>query len=46
MRLKAGEDSFKCDYCQSVFFPEKNEEGVRVLGSLPDTPAGLQCSTR
>jgi Zn-finger nucleic acid-binding protein len=31
MHLKPGEDSFKCDYCQSVYFPEKNEDGVRVL---------------
>ena len=39
MRLKPGEDSFKCDFCQTVVFPEKNEEGVRVLGE----PAGVAC---
>lgn len=32
MHLKPDEDSFKCDYCQSVYFPDKNEDGVRVLG--------------
>jgi Zn-finger nucleic acid-binding protein len=32
MRLKADMESFKCDYCQRVVLPEKNEDGVRVLG--------------
>ena len=32
MKLKPGIDSFKCDYCQSVYFPEKDDDGVRVLG--------------
>jgi len=32
MHLKPDMESFRCDYCQSVFFPEKNDEGVRVLG--------------
>jgi Zn-finger nucleic acid-binding protein len=32
MRLKPDMESFKCDYCQSVYFPEKNDDGVRVLG--------------
>ena len=31
MRLKPDMESFKCDYCQSVYFPEKNDDGVRVL---------------
>jgi Zn-finger nucleic acid-binding protein len=39
MRLKADMESFKCDYCQSVCFPEKNDEGVRVL----DDPSGQDC---
>jgi Zn-finger nucleic acid-binding protein len=25
-------ETFKCDYCKSVFVPDKNDEGVRVLG--------------
>ena len=38
MHLKLDEDSFKCDYCHSVYFPEKNEDGVRVLGEPSDQP--------
>jgi Zn-finger nucleic acid-binding protein len=36
MRLKPDEDSFKCDYCESVYFPEKGDDGVRVLGEVSD----------
>lgn len=39
MRLKPDTTSFKCEYCQSVYFPEKNDDGVRVL----DEPAGQDC---
>jgi Zn-finger nucleic acid-binding protein len=30
--LREGTDSLICDYCHSVYFPEKNEDGVRLLG--------------
>lgn len=36
MKLKPGMDSFKCEYCQSVYFPEKDDDGVRVLGEPSD----------
>lgn len=39
MQLKPGMDSFKCEYCQSVYLPEKNDDGVRVLGE----PSGEDC---
>jgi Zn-finger nucleic acid-binding protein len=39
MRLDEDKDSFECDYCKAICFPEKNDEGVRVLG---DT-ASLSC---
>ncbi len=39
MQLKADMESFKCAYCQSVYFPEKNDDGVRVF----DEPAGEDC---
>jgi Zn-finger nucleic acid-binding protein len=39
MKLKADMQSFKCEYCQSVYFPDKNDDGVRVL----DEPSGQQC---
>jgi Zn-finger nucleic acid-binding protein len=32
MRLKPDMESFQCDYCKSVYLPEKNDDGVRVLG--------------
>jgi Zn-finger nucleic acid-binding protein len=31
MKLKADLQSLKCEYCHSVYFPEKNDDGVRVL---------------
>jgi hypothetical protein len=36
MRLKPDMESYKCDYCQNVYFPEKNDDGVRVLGDPCD----------
>jgi LSD1 subclass zinc finger protein len=31
MKLRPGADSYKCEYCQGVYIPEKNDDGVRVL---------------
>ena len=39
MRLKADMESFTCDYCKRVVLPEKNDDGVRVLGD----PSGQDC---
>jgi Zn-finger nucleic acid-binding protein len=39
MRLKPDVDSFVCDYCQSIYIPEPNADGVRVL----DESALLAC---
>jgi Zn-finger nucleic acid-binding protein len=39
MRLKPDMESYKCDYCLSIYFPEKNEDGVRVL----DEQSGQDC---
>lgn len=36
MKLKQDMDSFKCEYCQSVYFPEKDDDGVRVLADQAD----------
>jgi Zn-finger nucleic acid-binding protein len=41
MQLKQGMDSFQCAYCQSIYLPEKNDDGVRVL----DEAVGLACPT-
>ncbi len=39
MRLDKDKDYFNCDYCRSIYFPDANEEGVRVLGE----PTSLNC---
>jgi len=39
MKLKADLQSFKCEYCQSICFPEKNDDGVRVL----EEQSGQEC---
>jgi LSD1 subclass zinc finger protein len=39
MRLKPGTESFECDYCKSVYVPEKADDGVRVL----DEAEGQAC---
>ena len=36
MHLKPDMDCLKCDYCQSVYFPEKDDDGVRALGETAD----------
>ena len=36
MRLEAGAESLTCDYCHSVYFPGKDDDGVRVLGAPGD----------
>jgi Zn-finger nucleic acid-binding protein len=38
MRLNADEDYLKCDYCKTIFFPEKNDEGVSVLAVASEEP--------
>ncbi len=40
MHLKPDEDSYKCDYCHAVFLPERDDDGVRVLGE----PTQQECS--
>lgn len=39
MRLKSDMESMRCEYCQSVYLPDTNDDGVRVL----DEPADEQC---
>lgn len=36
MRLHSDADHFQCEYCKSVFFPAKNDEGVTVLTVASD----------
>jgi Zn-finger nucleic acid-binding protein len=32
MRLEPDKEFLACDYCRNICFPEKNDDGVRVLG--------------
>jgi len=39
MRFEGGLESLSCDYCRSLYFPEKNEDGVRILAESSE----LEC---
>ena len=39
MRLTAGQASLVCDYCKGVYFPDPEEDGVRIL----DAAEGVLC---
>ena len=41
MRLDSGAESLTCEYCGNIVFPEKNDDGVRVLGQ----PSNELCPT-
>lgn len=36
MHLKPDEDSYNCAFCHNVYVPEKNDDGVRVLGEAAE----------
>jgi Zn-finger nucleic acid-binding protein len=36
MRLEATKDCMTCDYCRSIYFPEKDDDGVRVFAEASD----------
>ncbi len=36
MKLVDGKDYFLCEYCTSIYFPEPNLDGVRVLNVMSD----------
>lgn len=39
MRLEGDKEYFTCDFCKNIYFPDKNEDGVRVL----DEASELSC---
>jgi len=41
MRLNTDEDHLKCDYCKTIFFPDKNDEGVGVLAIASEEPCPI-----
>ena len=34
LRIVEGKDHLACDCCRSLYFPEPNDDGVRILGEL------------
>ena len=36
LRLEGHEEGLACDYCKNLYYPVKNEEGVRVLDDAAD----------
>ncbi|MBZ5578802.1 MAG: zf-TFIIB domain-containing protein [Acidobacteriia bacterium] len=38
LHLTADQESFPCEYCRSVYVPEENEDGVRVLEDRSPLP--------
>jgi len=32
LNLEGDREALACDYCKSIYYPEKNDEGVRILG--------------
>ena len=36
MHLSAGRDSLVCDFCDNVYFPQPDDQGVRVLDTAED----------
>ena len=41
MTLHEGRECLTCDFCQTVYFPEKNDDGIRVLGEAADLPCPI-----
>jgi Zn-finger nucleic acid-binding protein len=41
MQLKPDEDSYRCDYCHAVYLPNKDDDGVRVLGDPTSEPCPI-----
>ncbi len=39
LALNPDKDYCRCDYCKGFYFPDRNEDGIRVFG----TPAELKC---
>jgi Zn-finger nucleic acid-binding protein len=43
MHLEADRECLVCDYCHNIYFPDANDDGVRVLGE-PATEACPVCA--
>lgn len=38
MSLEGDQESLTCAYCKSIYLPEADDEGVRILGPAEDAP--------
>ena len=36
MRLRDGDDYLRCDYCKTLYIPERNKDGVGLLGEMSE----------
>jgi Zn-finger nucleic acid-binding protein len=36
LRLEGDQESLACDYCKNIYYPEKNDDGVRVLSEAAE----------
>ncbi|SPE26995.1 conserved hypothetical protein [Candidatus Sulfopaludibacter sp. SbA3] len=36
LRLEGDQEGLACDYCKSIYYADKNDEGVRVLGDAAE----------
>ena len=41
LRLEDGRECLTCDYCKSVYFPEKSQDGIRVLNETSELACPL-----
>jgi len=37
LRLEGDQEGLLCEYCRSLYLPEKNDDGVRLLGEAPES---------
>ena len=37
MQLRLEQHQFPCNYCTTIYFPDDNEDGIRILDEASDT---------
>ena len=37
LRIEGDGETFACDYCKNIYYPEKNDDGVRVLDAAKES---------
>ncbi len=36
LRLEGDQEGLACDYCKSIYYPEKNDQGIQMLGEAAE----------